>query len=129
MTYAKTLKRAARHNPAWKQASVYSWAVDETGAAILDAAGEYQFDLSELTYALRDYTSHEDFTLNTPYDGDATLIVISEAQPDDRAVILFDGIFYNVHEVLGTDAMQGTIKYRTRAIANDQPVPIRNNAL
>lgn len=129
MTYMTTLKRAARFNPAWKPASVYAWAVDETGAAILDAAGEYQFDLFEQTYALRDFTSNEDFTLNAPYDGDATLIVISDAQPDDRAVIMYDGIFYSVNEVLGTDALQGTIKYRVKAVPNDQPIPIRNNSL
>lgn len=129
MTYFASLKRAARFNPAWKQTSVYGWAVDETGAAILDAAGEYQFDLAELTYGLRDFTPNEAFTINDPYDGDVTLIVISESDPNPDAVILLDGVFYTVKEVLGGDSLQGTVKYRARAIPTDEPVPIRNNSL
>ncbi|MCP4206745.1 MAG: hypothetical protein GY767_06835 [Shimia sp.] len=129
MTYSATLKRAARFNPAWKQASVYGWAVDETGAAILDAAGEYQFDVTELTFGLRDFTQNETFTLNKPYDGDVTLIVITEETPNPDAVILLDGVFYSVVEMLGGDSLQGTVKYRARAVPTDEPVPIRNNSL
>jgi hypothetical protein len=129
MTCADTLKRAARHNPAWKQVSVYAMAVDEHGAAVLDAAGEYQFDLSDLTYGLRDFTRDDTFQLDANYSGAADLTIISEAQPDDRAVILYDGIFYSVTEIRGTDAMGGTIKYRVLPMPSDEPLNIRNNTL
>ncbi|WP_146345646.1 hypothetical protein [Falsiphaeobacter marinintestinus] len=129
MTYAATLKRAARHNPAWKPVSVYTVAVDEQGRGITDAAGIFEYDLSEETYGLRDFTRDDTFIIDTNYSGDADLTIISEAQPDDRAVILYDGIFYQVTEIRGTDAMGGTIKYRVQAVPTDQPVPIRNNSL
>lgn len=129
MTYATTLKRAALHNPAWKQVSVYTMAVDETGRAITDASGTFLVDLSELTYGLRDFTSEENFTLSDPYDGDAILIIITVNTPDPDAVILYDGIFYSVVEVRGTDAMGGTVKYRVRAVPKNEPVPIRNTRL
>lgn len=36
---------------------------------------------------------------------------------------------YRVQEVRGTDALQGTIKYRARALPEDEPLLIRNNTL
>ncbi|GAB5439551.1 hypothetical protein [Falsiruegeria mediterranea] len=80
-------------------------------------------------FCLRDFTRDDTFELSGNYSGDADLTIISEAQPDDRAVILYDGIFYSVIEVRGGDAMGGTIKYKTVPIPSNEPVAIRNNIL
>lgn len=68
-------------------------------------------------------------TDNEPYDGDDTLIVITENGPNPDVVIFLDGVFYTVVEVLGGDSLLGTVKYRARAVPTDEPVPIRNNSL
>jgi len=129
MTYATTLKRAARHNPAWETTRIYSMATDGTGAAITDASGTFQYDLAEETFALRDYTREDSFTIVQPYDGNATLIVISEEGPDPDAVILWGGVFYSISEVIGGDSLRGTVRYQVKALPEDHVIPIRNNSL
>ncbi|WP_264212910.1 hypothetical protein [Leisingera thetidis] len=129
MSYATALKRAARHNPAWKAASVYKVAVEESGAAVLDASGEFQYDLAEDTYALRDFTQEDRFTLHQPYDGDAALTVITANDPNSEHLILWEGQFHKILEVLGADALRGTVRYRVKALPQDEAVPIRHSII
>lgn len=127
MSYATALKRGARHNPAWQPVRVYIRATDaDTGAFVLED-GCFMFDLSEETYGSREFTDEQRFTSNDPYDGDASLVVITEQAPDSDWLILWDGTYYRVTDVLGSDAFRATIKFRVKAVPSDEVVPIRND--
>lgn len=121
MSFADTLKRAARFNPAWREARIYRPAHDEAGAAITDA---------EETFAYLDRTKDEEFSISVEnYTGYSTVCVITENPPDDRSVILLDGVFYEASAVVSADVLQSTIRYACRAFEDTEFLPIRNNVL
>ena len=112
--FAKAAKRAAKQNPAWKPAKLYRFAHDN-GVTVFDGNGELQFDLIEETYGFLDLTKEDSFTLSETYDGDARLTVLSNAAPNDVALIHLDGSLYIVQSLVSAGALRATVRYACNA--------------
>lgn len=128
MNTAAALKRAAKHNPAWKPARIYQWAYDDNGDAILQD-GMYVFDIRENTFAYIDRYKQEDFTVSNTYQGDTVLNVITEHDPNIDDLILLGGIWYALKEVQATDGFGATVRYLAMAIDQDEIVHIREDTV
>ncbi len=125
MSYSDTLKRAARFNPAWKPAKLYSIA-KENGAVLSDDFGGFQYDLIDETFGMGDWQRDHNFTTLEPYDGDANMLLITHENPNKIDLIFWNGDYYSPEEVLGGDGYNGTIKMRVKATPETQIVALRN---
>ena len=122
MGMAENLKRAARHNAAWKSCCVYRIATNEAGEGVTDASGTFLFDLVEETFGRLAYdTDSRTFVDETPYQGHAVICVISGAEPDPMAMIQLGETFYQVTGVISADPLGATIRYNGSAFTD--PVP------
>ena len=122
MTMSQNLKRAARFNPAWKPASIYRFATNVAWEGLTDASGTFLFDLVEETFGRLAFdTDSRTFAEETPYQGYATICVISSIEPDPVAMIQLGETSYQVTQTIAADALGTTIRYRGRAITD--PVP------
>lgn len=126
MSYAATLKRAAKHNPTWVEARVYEYALDIDGIPIT-ANGEYRFDLREITYGFRDLRPETNFTISQVYQGSTVVTVITENPPDTSHLILLGVTWYSLQEVRAADALGATVSYIAQAM--DTAPDIRNDTL
>ncbi|NVK14158.1 MAG: hypothetical protein HWE35_08245 [Rhodobacteraceae bacterium] len=73
---------------------------------------------------LQDFKREDRLTLQQPYDGDAALTVITANDPNSDHLILWGGQFHKILEVLGADALRGTVRYRVKALPKDEAVPV-----
>lgn len=115
MTYAAKLKRAAKYNPAWKDARIYEYALDEAGIPmVLD--GAYQFDLKEISFGYLDRRPEKEFTISEIYQGSTVICVITENPPDSAHLIKLEDTFYEVKEIQASDALGATVSYIASAM-------------
>lgn len=126
MSAAAALKRAAKHNPAWLDARVYEYALDNDGNPLL-ANGEYRFDLREITYGFRDLRPETTFTISQVYQGSTVVTLITENPPDSSHLILLGSTWYAPQEVRSADALGATVTYIAQAM--DSAPDIRNDTL
>lgn len=120
-----TAKRAARQNPAFKRALIYVTAQDN-GEAVYDAAGELQYDRADDTLGYVDKSKETILTLAATYQGSHLVTVLSEVAPNGAALILIDGVFYQIVSVHSSNVLATMVTYDCRALdATDAPV-IRN---
>ena len=133
MDMSLSLKRAARFNPAWKPALICKIATDQAGEAVTDAGeaasdvgGTFLYELSEESFGRLAYDQEQRVWVDdTPWQGNATLVVISSNQPDPMGMIQLGDVFYQVLSVQSADALGVTIRYSASAIAGTVPT-IRN---
>lgn len=64
MTFAQKLRQAARFNPAWRPARIYTYALDVNGEPIVDANGSFTFDISEVTVGFLDRRTDDNFDVS-----------------------------------------------------------------
>ncbi|WP_323783430.1 hypothetical protein [Thalassovita sp.] len=120
-----TAKRAARQNPAFKQAIVYATATD-AGAPVYTAEGELQYDKADDTLGYIDKTKETVLTLAATYQGSHLVTVLSEVAPNGAALILIDSTFYQIVSVHSSNVLATMVTYDCRALdATDAPT-IRN---
>lgn len=122
------MKRAAKQNPAYKRANVYTVAQDD-GATVYTAEGELQFDLAEETFGYVDRTKETLFTNAEAYTGSHVLSVLSESLPNGVAMIMLDGALYVINGLHSSDALAVSVRYDCNALSPDDPPTIRNNTL
>lgn len=121
----QTAKRAAKFNPVFKRALVYITATD-SGVPVYDAAGELQYDRAEDTLGYVDKTKETVLTLSASYQGSHLVTVLSEVAPNGAALILIDGVFYQIVSVHSANVLATMVTYDCKALGpNDAPV-IRN---
>ena len=119
---AENLKRAARFNPAWKPARIFRIATNEAAEGVTDEAGTFLIDLVEEIFGRLAFDQDQrTFLEEVPYQGNATLCVISSKEPDPMAMIELGEIFYQVEQVIAADAMGATVRYRGSAITGTVP--------
>ena len=118
MGVAENLKRAARFNPAWRPARIFKVATDEAGEALSDDTGTFIYDQSEGDTFGRVLYEQDDraWLAETPWQGRATICVITCNPPDPNCMIDLSGTFYQVLEVASGDATGATVHYRATAI-------------
>lgn len=126
MTHAVNLKRAARFNPAWQDARIYEYALDNAGTPLL-VGGEYSFDLREITYGYRDLKPEAQFTTSQVYQGSTVVCLITKNPPDSAHVILLSNTWYVPQEVRSSDALCATVSYIASAM--ERAPAIRNDTL
>ena len=125
LTPLQTAKRAAKFNPAFKNAIVYITATDG-GVPVYDAAGELQYDRAEDTLGYVDKSKETVLTLAATYQGSHLVTVLSEVAPNGAALILIDGVFYQIVSVHSANVLATMVTYDCKALGqNDAPV-IRN---
>lgn len=121
----QTGKRAAKSNPAFKRALVGPAATD-SGMPVYDAAGELQYDRAGDTLGYVDKSKETVLTLSAAYQGSHLVTVLSEVAPNGAALILIDGVFYQIVSVHSANVLATMVTYDCRALCpNDTPV-IRN---
>lgn len=120
----QTAKRAAAHNPAFRQAKVYVTATD-AGSPVYTAAGELQFDSAEVTLGYVDRSKETVLTLGPGYVGKALVTILSEVAPNGAALILLDGVFYQIEAVHSADALGTSVTYACTSLADDDAPLIR----
>ncbi len=114
MSHSANLKRAARFNPAWQDARVYEYALDQDGNPIT-ANGEHRFDLREITFGYRDLKPETQFTISQVYQGSTVVCLITENPPDSSHIILLGNTWYALQEVRAADALGATVSYLAQA--------------
>lgn len=121
----QTAKRTAKFNLAFKRAFVYITATD-SGVPVYDAAGELQYDRAEDTLGYVDKTKETVLTHSATYKGSHLVTVLSEVAPNGAALILMDGVFYQIVSVHSANVLATMVTYDCKALGlNDVPV-IRN---
>ena len=122
LTPLQMAKRAASHNPAFKTAKVYVTATAE-GSPVYTAAGELQYDSAEITLGYIDRSKETVLTLGQGYSGACLVTVLSEVAPNGAALILLDGVFYQIGHVHSADALGTSITYACTSLSiTDAPV-------
>lgn len=93
---------------------------------VYDAAGELQYDRAEDTLGYVDKTKETVLTLAATYQGSHLVTVLSEVAPNGAALILIDGVFYQIVSVHSANVLATMVTYDCKALGpNDAPV-IRN---
>lgn len=115
-------KRAARQNPAFKRALVYKTAT-HNGQPIYDAAGELQYDRAEDTLGFVDKSKETVLTLSPSYQGSHLVTVLSEMAPSGAALLLIDGVFYQIVSVHSANVLATQVTYDCKSLSTtDAPV-------
>lgn len=122
LTPLQTAKRAAKFNPAFKNALVYITATDG-GVPVYDGAGELQYDRAEETLGYVDKSKETVLTLAATYQGSHLVTVLSEVAPNGAALILIDGVFYQIVSVHSANVLATMVTYDCKALGqNDAPM-------
>lgn len=125
LTALQTAKRAAACNPAFKDAKVYVTAQDG-GAPVYTAAGELQYDAAETTLGYVDKSRETVLTLGPSYVGSHLVTVLSEVAPNGAALILLDGVFYQINSVHSANVLGTAITYDCTSLSTTDAPVIRN---